>query len=227
MGSINVTARPVVFLSTQSGDSYMRQVQATLVGMVFAMAAASPAVVRAQATLNTGASHATGQGRKGEARLTADGRGRDTKTPATTLISEALKTAKATKKAVFVYTTSSGCGWCIKFDADLHSAEIGKLIDDNYVLVLLTVVDKHANPGADSVVKAWGGDRTTPTFYVLDETGKLLASSMVGPEGRNLGRPATPEEIKLFDGILEKTAPRMTAADRKQILEYLALPQGR
>jgi hypothetical protein len=41
------------------------------------------------------------------------------------------------------------------------------------------------------------------------------------PKNGNIGYPATPEEIKAFAVLLEKTAPRMTARERDRITAYL------
>jgi hypothetical protein len=41
------------------------------------------------------------------------------------------------------------------------------------------------------------------------------------PGGGNIGHPATPEEIQAFAGLLEKSAPRMTAGQRALIVSYL------
>src|SRR5712691_9947450 len=55
------------------------------------------------------------------------------------LLSAAAKTAKAQNKAIMVHFSSSGCGWCKRLDAFLHSPEVGKLMTDNYVLLERTV----------------------------------------------------------------------------------------
>jgi hypothetical protein len=42
------------------------------------------------------------------------------------------------------------------------------------------------------------------------------------PNGGNIGHPFQLGEIEAFVGLLGKTAPRMTSADRSRIAEYLA-----
>ena len=61
-----------------------------------------------------------------------------------------------------------------------------------------------------------------PVFLFFDSAGNRLATSMALPDGGNIGYPVSPEGIKAFDGLLEKTAPRMTVAQRKQIAHYLS-----
>lgn len=151
-----------------------------------------------------------------------------TKTPpAQTIIDRALKTAKAENKTVFVHFGASWCVWCKHLDAMLSSQEVGKLISDNFVLVNLTVQesdDKKAleNPGAQEIMEKNGaGKAGVPYYLFLDKDGKKIVDSLAMPKGGNIGYPATPEEIKTFESLLPKAAPRMTAAQRASISEYL------
>ena len=102
-----------------------------------------------------------------------------------------------------------------------------KLFSDHYVIVDLVVkesAEKKAleNRGGDKILAQMGGDRSGLPFYAfLDKTGKKIADSNALGKGGNIGYPATPEEIKAFAGLLEKTAPRMTIKERDQIVAYL------
>jgi len=95
------------------------------------------------------------------------------------------------------------------------------------VLVKLDVMERGdkkplENPGADAFLKKMGGEKSGLPFMVfLDKNGKKLADSNVLPGGNNIGYPVASEEIKAFDNLLGKTAPRMTAAQRAQIAGYL------
>jgi len=151
-----------------------------------------------------------------------------TKTPpAQTIIDRALKTAKAENKTVFVHFGASWCEWCKQLDAMLSSQEVGKLISDNFVLVNLTVQesnDKKAleNAGAQEIMDKNGASKAGVPYYLfLDKDGKKIVDSLAMPKGGNIGYPATPEEIKTFEGLLPKAAPRMTAAQRGSISDYL------
>lgn len=98
---------------------------------------------------------------------------------------------------------------------------------DHYVLVTLIVEespDKKAleNPGAAELKSEMGGEKSgLPFYFFLDQEGKKLADSMAMPGGKNIGHPANAEEIKAFDGLLERTAPRMTKEQRAKIADYL------
>ena len=61
-----------------------------------------------------------------------------------------------------------------------------------------------------------------PVYLFFDAAGKRIATSMAMPGDKNIGHPATPEEIQVFSGLLEKTAPRITAVQRQQISEFLS-----
>ena len=61
-----------------------------------------------------------------------------------------------------------------------------------------------------------------PVYIFFDSDGHRIATSLAMPDGGNIGHPATPEEIQAFAGLLEKTAPRMTAEERKQVTDYLS-----
>jgi len=150
-----------------------------------------------------------------------------TKPSAQKLLTAALETGRAEKKNIMVHFTASWCGWCKRLDAFLHAPEVGKLMTENYVLLELTVQEspkKKAleNPGADALMKEMGGDDAgLPFYFFLDTNGKKICDSLVMPGGKNIGHPASPEEIKAFATLLEKSAPRLTAANRSQIVDYL------
>jgi thiol:disulfide interchange protein len=133
---------------------------------------------------------------------------------AQSIIHEALKTAKAQNKTVFVHFGASWCTWCKHLDAMLLSPEVGQLIADHFVLVNLTVQesdDKKAleNPGAQKLMEKNGaGKAGVPYYLFLDNNGKKIVDSLAMPKGGNIGYPATPEEIMTFEGLLPKAAPR-------------------
>lgn len=147
--------------------------------------------------------------------------------PAQALLNDAIKMAKAENKTILVHFDASWCGWCKRLNAFLHSPQMGKLIAEHYLLVALTVQeskDKKAleNPGAEELMSAMGGANSgLPFYFFLDKEGKKIADSKALPNGGNIGHPANAEEIKAFEGLLERTAPRMTSAQRAQIVDYL------
>ena len=65
------------------------------------------------------------------------------------------------------------------------------------------------------------GKSGVPVFMFFDKEGKKIADSLALPNRANIGYPASPEEIAAFAGILDKTTPRMTIAQRASIIDYL------
>jgi thioredoxin-related protein len=152
-----------------------------------------------------------------------------TKTPsAKEVLNRAVETAKAERKNVFIHFGASWCTWCKHLDKMLESAEVGKLFHDNYVIAHLTIQERNEkvsleNPGAQELADSAGAKGGgVPVFIFFDSAGNRMATSMAMPNGGNIGHPVTPEEIQAFAGLLEKTAPRMTAAQRTQVVDYLS-----
>jgi len=147
--------------------------------------------------------------------------------PAKAVIDQATKIAKANHKVVLVHVGASWCTWCHRLDAMLNSKEVGPVMAAYYVIVPLTALEQGPNkalenPGVDSVMQALGLQGGPPMFAFIDANGKEIASSFaLPPNNENIGYPGTPEEIKTFGGLLEKTAPKMSAADRTTIIDYL------
>lgn len=147
------------------------------------------------------------------------------------ILKRAYVQAKAEKKAVFVHFTASWCGWCKKLEASMKTPLWKKLIEDNYVVVELDVMEspdkKQAleNPGADKYLSAWGGAKSgIPYMVFLDADGKKLADSNVMPGGQNIGFPSEPEEVMAFDKLLKQTAPRLSESDRGRLIATLQKP---
>ena len=86
------------------------------------------------------------------------------------------------------------------------------------------------NPGGGKKLEELGGAKSGLPFYAfLDAKGKKLADANALPGGKNIGYPATPEEIAAFEKLMKETAPRMTEADRTKLVDYLkkAAPKPR
>jgi thioredoxin-related protein len=89
-------------------------------------------------------------------------------------ISKAIKQANAENKHVFVQIGGNWCPWCILFHGYINDEpEVKKMIDDNYVFVLLNyskenknieLLKKYQNPGRMGY----------PVFLILDGKGNLI-----------------------------------------------------
>lgn len=145
-----------------------------------------------------------------------------------TLVDMALRTARVDDRVVLVKFRASWCDWCARLDQALHSFELGRLIDNNYVLVDVTVEesdDKLAleTPGGMDFLEDMGGAGGGIPFYVfLDSARGKIADSNVMPDAGNIGYPVSDEEIAAFGDLLRRTAPRMTAEELDRVASYLA-----
>src|ERR1051326_1814255 len=106
--------------------------------------------------------------------------------------------------------------------------EFKKMFEANYVLLTLDVQEngekkaKLENPGGVEYMKELGGEKSGLPFYAfVDAEGKKLADSNAMPKNMNIGCPDTPEEIEAFMGLIQKTAPHWSEADREKLKTYL------
>ena len=80
-----------------------------------------------------------------------------------------LKLAKAQKKDLYVFVTSSTCRWCRKFEnTTLQDKEILKKLNKKYVLV-------HADRDMDDLPE-WFDLRRVPKHYFVTSSGKEIYS---------------------------------------------------
>lgn len=153
--------------------------------------------------------------------LAANGAGAtETQRPAKDLLAEATTSAAAGKKTVFVGFHASWCGWCRKLEKVLGSPGVKEAFDARFETVWLTVQERGSKkslntPGAQELYRQWArhDDVGLPFYAFLGGTGTVLASSVIGPDGKvdeNLGYPGDAPELERFLGLLRKAAPGIT-----------------
>ncbi len=119
-------------------------------------------------------------------------------------IKAALAKAQKENKNVLLKFGANWCGWCHRLSALFHDdKEIAKVLEDNYVLVLIDV-DKGHN---DDVVKKYGNpiQYGLPVLVVLDQSGKQLHTQDTGKLEQ--GDHHSPASVLAF---LEKWKPSKT-----------------
>jgi thioredoxin-related protein len=194
----------------------MRSIQAVKLGILLSMAISSSAMAQSSQAIVPGVAQVSNtSGNNSGARV------QKTLPSAQQLIDEGIKAAKASNKTVFVFFGNNGCKWCHVLKKFLYSPEVGSIIAAHYVLVPITAHSRLANPGADSMMRTMDLGDGLPGFAFLDGSGKQIASSVIPPNGNDMGYPVKAGEIKLFTELIRKTAPRMTDADGTKINEYL------
>lgn len=145
---------------------------------------------------------------------------------ANVLIKDALTDAKKSGRVVFVRFTATWCGWCRLMEKTLDEPAVRERFDKQFVVVTLDVLEQGAkkpfeNPNGEKWLNDLGGaGGGIPFFATLDAKGKKLVDSNLLPTGqsKNLGCPATDEEIKLFGDYLDKSGKKLTADDKAFIL---------
>lgn len=135
---------------------------------------------------------------------------------AETVLKEACTQAAKEKKNVFIMFHASWCGWCHKMDTAMNDASCKKFFQDNYVIRHLTVMEPKGkehleNPGAEEMLAKYKGDQQgIPYFLIFDAKGNLIADSKIRTDtdtvGKNMGCPATDEEVAAFIALLKKTS---------------------
>jgi thiol-disulfide isomerase/thioredoxin len=136
------------------------------------------------------------------------------------LLAPAKAKAAAEHKAIFVHFGASWCGWCRRLDAFLDRPDIKPVFEKYFVPVKLVVQENDQNkalenPGADALLKQFGGPSGLPYSAFLDTQGALVVSSK--RNGQNIGYPAQEEEIAWFVQMMKKASPKMSGEDLKTV----------
>ncbi|MEA2553996.1 MAG: hypothetical protein QOJ65_2172 [Fimbriimonadaceae bacterium] len=164
--------------------------------------------------------------------------GQGAKTPLNTqpsstesLIQRAQEKARAEKKNVLVLFVASWCKWCDRLQAFTMDAQVKPILEENFVVVRLTALEKGAlrakeNPGSSDLIDNLGArDAGLPFLAVLDPDGKPVITSLRPVEGKNkpvnAGWPTSAEELSHFVRLIRKGAPRATPEQIQTIESYL------
>lgn len=144
------------------------------------------------------------------------------------ILHNSLKLAELSNKPVLVIFHASWCIWCKHLEAALNSPELKKIIDDNFIVTYIDVLeqkdkqDELENPGGDKIMNDFGGKDSGLPFYVfLNSNGKIIVNSEAIPENQNIGYPVSESEITAFSNLLKKSSSKITNKQITTVKEYL------
>jgi uncharacterized protein YyaL (SSP411 family) len=133
------------------------------------------------------------------------------------VLSAGMAEAQREGKTVFLHFGAPWCGWCHKLEDWMAREDVAPLLAKEFYDLK---IDTQRMTGGGEVAKRMGASGGIPWFAFLDpKTGEILTTSD-GPKG-NVGFPYAPEEVEHFMAMLEKTATKLTKADRAAIQESL------
>lgn len=148
--------------------------------------------------------------------------------PAAVILTAAIQKAESSHKTVLLVFHASWCSWCKRLDAALEEPTIKELMEEQYVIARLDVLESGdkiqtlENPGGKKIMVDLGGEKSGLPFYAfIDAKGKKIADSNVMPKDQNIGYPGSQEEIVAFEKLLKKTAPGMSVRQLATIVAYL------
>lgn len=127
------------------------------------------------------------------------------------VLNKAYQQASKENKNVLLIFHASWCGWCRAMDSSINDPSVKAYFNRSFVITHLTVLESankknQENPGAEDFLNSHGGkDQGLPFWIILDVHGNTLSDSR-GKEGKNIGCPATEEEVAHLISVLEKTS---------------------
>lgn len=139
--------------------------------------------------------------------------------PAESILSDALRQAKAEDKTVLLHFGAPWCSWCHRLENWLARPEVAAILAKDFVDVK---IDTDRTIGGKQMLEKMtkGVQSGIPWFAFLDANGEVVADSFVAA-GQNLGYPYTDEEMAAFAEMLERVSNRISDEEMKALVADL------
>lgn len=143
---------------------------------------------------------------------------------ASSVLENALSTARTENKRVFLHFGAPWCGWCHKLEAWMAKPEVAALLAKDFVD--LKIDTDRMTGGQDMLIKMNRKSGTPegggiPWIAILSADGSAIIDSN-GPKG-NTGFPSADDEIAHFATMLSKSAKNLSPDEQKKLIESLKL----
>ncbi len=127
------------------------------------------------------------------------------------ILDEAFKQAVIENKNVLVVFQASWCSWCKKMDQNLNNERIKDMLEANYVIVHLSVLESKdkkdlENPGSFEFLKEYDGEKAGLPYWLIFNKDRKIIGNSLGSDGKNMGSPSTIQEVVDFKKTLKKTS---------------------
>lgn len=135
------------------------------------------------------------------------------------LLKDSLSKAEANGKRVFLRFSAPWCGWCKRMTKWMEQKEVGTILAKDFIFLK---IDQERTINGMEIKKNYPSSLKSgiPWFTVLDRDGKEIVNSSL-LDGKNMGFPASDEEILAFSTFLKESKQNITDSDIEFLQESL------